>query len=132
MTHNVPKDVPEFHVSTPPKLFFSQNIVFVKPTKVGGSTFGGVMRRISAHHGISGYDDDHWIESQPGIWANHETRMSLQHQMDASFGRTLFATIVRYPTSRCLSYINHFIVNKKYHRERFLSTEDKIKVILLL
>lgn len=57
------------------------HIVYIKSKKVGGSTVGGVVRRIAFHHGLrnAGPDTDRkstpWIPSGdiPGVWSAHGT-----------------------------------------------------------
>ena len=47
--------------------FPSANIVFVKVQKCASSTMGGIVRRIAAHHNLSGVRESHtWIEREPG------------------------------------------------------------------
>lgn len=57
------------------------NIVYIKAKKVGGSTVGGVVRRIAWHYELSNAGPDTsrqkqlWIpkDNQPGVWACHGT-----------------------------------------------------------
>ena len=46
------------------------NIVFVKQPKVGGSTVGGICRRIAAHRHLHGVFNDKFPspEAEPGVW----------------------------------------------------------------
>ena len=39
--------------------------------KVGGSTVGGVVRRVAAHHNIHGYNSSKWTTQEPMVWAQH-------------------------------------------------------------
>lgn len=53
------------------------NLVFLKVMKVGGSTVGGVMRRIAHHHGLEGVHESkykNWTACEtPSVWAGHAT-----------------------------------------------------------
>ena len=92
------------------------SIVFVKLHKVGGSTVGGVMRRIAHHHGINGvalgeYADwkDDCMDS-PVLWAHHGKFINLYQPVLKCRGKrpVFLATWVRNPLERCLSMFYHF------------------------
>ena len=88
------------------------SLVFVKPSKVGGSTVGGVVRRIGDQFGLSGTRDAKWISSEPGVWANHGKYASLQQRI-SGLGRHFVIGWVRNPVDCCLSGFYHFIVSRK-------------------
>ena len=96
-------------------------IVFVKMTKVGGSTVGGVVRRIAAHHGLAGVADGMytgWAKNgcrTPGVWANHihGAKVVPAVQSCRQQGRNVFLLgWVRGPLERCLSKFYHLRVSR--------------------
>lgn len=88
------------------------NIIFVKAPKCASSTAGGVVRRIAAHHGLSGVGDDGWVTREPGVWANHgllQRRWEALRQLER---RSFLLTVVRLPVSRCLSAYYHYVESR--------------------
>ena len=79
------------------------NIIFVKAPKTGGSTFGGVLRRIGAHHHLSGYQDAFWIMKEPGVFANHVTYNELSPLLEQLTHPIYLVTMVREPADRAIS-----------------------------
>lgn len=88
------------------------SLVFVKMHKVGGSTVGGVVRRLGEQFGLSGTRDRKWISSQPGVWANHATYSSLRKKI-SKLRHSFVIGWVRNPVERCLSAFYHFKVSRK-------------------
>eukprot|EP00040_Diaphanoeca_grandis_P025501 m.141317 g.141317 ORF g.141317 m.141317 type:complete len:343 (-) comp30179_c1_seq4:434-1462(-) len=104
------------------------SLILVKPTKVGGSTVAGVVRRIAAHHNLDGFTSSHFgqleekrttdklcTRSQGYVSANHGTRTEFTHTMRACHqsGKPLFVmTWVRDALIRCLSAFYHFQVSR--------------------
>ncbi|CAM9656591.1 unnamed protein product [Discosporangium mesarthrocarpum] len=99
------------------------NLVFVKPHKIGGTTMGGITRRIASRHGGTTEEYNHrlgkedffaktWnvpkLGKKPGVkmhmWANHLNCMSMfQHTDKRVFQKAFKFTITRDPVDRCLS-----------------------------
>ncbi len=88
-------------------LITESNIVFIKPHKVGGSTAGGVFRRIANKHGLSGWETSNWVKKEPGIWANHGKRSLMEHRIARLNMPSFVVTWVRKPVTRCLSWFYH-------------------------
>jgi len=111
--------------------FEPQNIVMVKGIKVGGSTLSGVMRHIGAHHGISGFRDDQWIGSEPGVWATHSSYSKLYPKIKSLTMKSFILTMVREPISRCMSDFFFFQTAKESTRRNSNRSpqdfEDKVK-----
>lgn len=82
----------------------AQNLVLVKVYKAASTTCSAVLRRVGAMHGLSGYKDNDWISTEPGVWANHHPRCSLEAAISSLRRPTFQLTSVRDPLSRCLSY----------------------------
>ena len=93
--------------------FQRQNLVMVKPGKVGGSTLSGVIRHIAAHHGLSGYDNEEWIKDEPGIFAKHTKMRTLYDNIKSLKQKTFLLTIIRDPSERCLSDFHYFQTHGK-------------------
>jgi len=105
--------------------FVQQNLIFIRPKKVGSSTFSGVVRRIGAHYGLSGHLERFWeFGHEPGLWANHELRYRLSKRLNRLKMHTFFISLVRDPIPRCLSYINHVLVTRG---EKNMTTKAKIR-----
>ena len=88
------------------------SLVFIKASKVGGSTVGGVARRIGEQFGLSGTRDRNWISSEPGVWANHREYARVQGRLSRLKGRRFVFAWVRNPVDRCLSAFYHFAVSR--------------------
>lgn len=112
-------------ITTAIQLSRYSGIVFIKPEKVGGSTMGGIVRRIAAHHnGMEseyrslgkckpGFTDG-WNDSKLHIWANHCIAKRVFEFMDHSLINNVFKfTLVRHPVRRKLSEIWHYSVSRK-------------------
>ena len=82
------------------------SLVFIKMGKVGGSTAGGVMRRIGEQFGLSGTRDQRWVETQPGVWANHGEYSNMEERI-RQLGPRFVISWVRHPVDRCLSHFYH-------------------------
>lgn len=79
------------------------NIVFIKTPKTGGSTTGGVLRRIGAANGLSGITDRKWIHREPGIWANHNPYSSMRTKINKLKQPKVLCTMIRKPIAQALS-----------------------------
>lgn len=103
------------------------SIVFVKLQKVGGSTAGGVMRRVADHHGIAGahvgaYEDwDKDCRDSPVVWAHHGNFIRTYRMLRAckKVRPVFLATWVRNPLERCLSMFYHFRATRYQSRTTF-------------
>lgn len=84
------------------------DLVYIKVTKCASSTTGGVVRRIAAHHELSGAHLTTWATPEPGIWANHGHLYSKWTDLGRLRQRAVLVTFVRLPASRCLSEYYHF------------------------
>lgn len=89
------------------------NLFFIKTPKVGGSTVGGVVRRIADHHGLSGARLLKVIDPEPGIWANHNPYTTMEEHHRKLKMPTLIFTFIRKPIERALSYFYHIEVSRK-------------------
>ena len=74
------------------------NVVYIKMFKSASSTTGGVVRRIGAHHGLSGYRESDWIRREPGLWASHGGHGGLKSAESVYNERRIAA--LRLPTFR--------------------------------
>jgi len=93
-----------------------QNLLFVKTPKVGGSTFGGVLRRIGCRHGFDGVYDGHFdLGSRTHshtLLAHHDrSRAAVQTNLQYLPGAEVVA-LVRDPASRCFSGIYYFKLSR--------------------
>lgn len=96
------------------------NLDYVKVSKTGSSTVGGVMRRIAARHGLYGVDTDKVKRNsreffEPVVLPNHGHELI---KMDKIKGLALKAPVlhvtwVREPVERALSEYYHFEVSRK-------------------
>jgi len=107
------------------------NIVYIKVPKSASSTTGGVMRRIAAKHGLSGYNTSKWIQKEPGVWANHGTLVDPKKAPNEGLLRKLklpsfHVTVLREPAVRCLSAFYHFKVSRG---DKTPSAENKIAAL---
>jgi len=107
--------------------FQRQNLVMVKPGKVGGSTLSGVIRHIAAHHGLSGYDNEEWIKGEPGIFSKHSKMRTLYDNIKSLKQKTFLLTIIRDPSERCLSDFNYFKTHGNHEGAYNRDYEDKLK-----
>ena len=98
------------------------NIVFIKPHKVGGSTAGGVFRRIAFKYNLSGSDDKLWIQSEPGMWGNHGDRKLMNRKIKHLKKPTFIITWVRKPINRCVSWFFH----RRMTRDRGTFSSQKL------
>jgi hypothetical protein len=94
------------------------NLLYIKIQKTGSSTFGGVMRRIAAKHGISGVDQAYHCndnKNEPILCANHGQSPTVTDQF-YSYPRKLPVarlSMVRDPVQRALSAYYHLEVTRK-------------------
>ncbi|CAM9349246.1 unnamed protein product [Discosporangium mesarthrocarpum] len=98
------------------------NLIFVKPHKIGGTTMGGIVRRIASRHGgiTAEYkhrllEDDFFgktwnvpkLDKDPDamhMWANHLTCRSMSEDADQTvFEQAFKFTMTRDPVDRCMS-----------------------------
>ncbi|CAM9481739.1 unnamed protein product [Discosporangium mesarthrocarpum] len=99
------------------------NLIFVKPHQVGGSTMGGIVRRIMSRHGGSPEEYNsrvtkhrffakRWnakrLNFNPAVkahmWANHDDCQHLVNHANLEvFHKAFKFTITREPVDRCLS-----------------------------
>jgi len=87
----------------------------VKLPKVGGSTLGGVVRRIAAHSSLSGVKGAKWIQREPGVWAAHTPFRKLP--VNNLTNAYLLLSAVRHPLQRALSQFYHFELSRsKIHK----------------
>eukprot|EP00039_Didymoeca_costata_P013123 m.194807 g.194807 ORF g.194807 m.194807 type:complete len:297 (+) comp15682_c0_seq1:203-1093(+) len=92
---------------------FNKSILFEKLTKVGGSTFGGVVRRIGRKYNLSGIYDG-WLRKlshrtlppEPFVFANHGEVPKVK-------GQQFKILLVRAPDERQISAFYHFSVSLK-------------------
>lgn len=94
------------------------NLIYIKMHKAASSTTCGVIRRISSHHGLSGYTDSKWITHEPGMWANHGFALKEPGAPSIALIQklklpTFRFTILRDPASRCLSHYYHTRVSRQ-------------------
>jgi len=86
-------------------------LAFIKAHKVGGSTWGGVMRRIGNRYGLNHVRDENWLEKdlknhrQPGpsVWANHGHRDKLKQQLRKLMPNAVYITLIRNPINTEMS-----------------------------
>jgi len=84
------------------------SLVFIKAIKVGGSTMAGVVRRIAAKFGMSGVQaKGQWIDSEPGVWANHGQYAKFPERLGELSGPKFVLAMMRNPLDRCLSAYYH-------------------------
>jgi len=92
-------------------------LAFVKTPKTGGTTFGGVMRRIGARHGMARAHSGPWLNelttAAPSVWANHGRRQEIAKSLARQMPGAFLVTIVRDPIARCLSQFYHFQVHMR-------------------
>ena len=86
-----------------------KNYVYVKVPKAASSTTGGIIRHIAAvSSNASGTRDDHWIEDEPGVWANHRPYTELRDAIQALTMPTVLIGSLRDPFERAISQFFHF------------------------
>lgn len=103
-----------------PNLQLKSGLVYIKQAKVGGSTFGGVMRRIGKRHGLHhARDGPNWLpqaslkfEGSESVWANHGARHDLRWMLDIDMPNAFTITTVRDPVDRAMSEFYHFKVSR--------------------
>ena len=87
---------PDFQVSNVPSL--PTNLVFVKLLKVGGSTAGGIMRRIAAHRQENGVFDKNFpsLRTEPAVWVSRMTVLCVDKVVGeiAEFPRSLLLPLL--------------------------------------
>eukprot|EP00927_Polykrikos_kofoidii_P073393 TRINITY_DN69439_c0_g1_i1.p1 TRINITY_DN69439_c0_g1~~TRINITY_DN69439_c0_g1_i1.p1 ORF type:complete len:366 (+),score=27.55 TRINITY_DN69439_c0_g1_i1:140-1099(+) len=103
-------------IPPPPQL--GCGLAFIKVDKVGGSTWGGVMRRIGYRHGLHHTKDGpRWIdleeEPQASVWANHGTRRQMNKRVSELMPNAIWVTLLREPVARVMSEFYHFEVSRK-------------------
>jgi len=96
---------------------FQGVLVYVKVSKVGGSTWGGIMRRIGERHGLK-HTRDTTCEAA-SVCANHGKADKFQRLKDA-----IFISLIRDPVDRSMSRFYHFRVLRKNDKP---TDENKIK-----
>jgi hypothetical protein len=86
-----------------------KNYVYVKVPKAASSTTGGIIRHIAAvSSNASGTRDDHWIEDEPGVWANHRKYKGLRDAIQALTMPTVLIGSLRDPFERAMSEFFYF------------------------
>jgi len=99
-----------------------KSLVYIKIPKTGGSTFGGVCRRIGARRNYMHVDDAYWFRnmnskninaSRPSVWANHGKRAALQRNINIAMPNAFYLTSVRDPAERCMAAYYHFAVGRR-------------------
>jgi len=102
-----------------PKKFHRQNLIMVKPGKVGGSTLSGVIRGIGAHYNLNGYDQLGFITKEPGIFAEHrEMSTDFLREIESLHKKKFLLTIIRDPAERCLSDFHYFQTHGTQKKQR--------------
>lgn len=98
------------------------SLVYIKIPKTGGSTLGGICRRIGARRNYSHVQDAYWLRnhqnlhpnaSVPSVWANHGKRHSLQSKINKAMPDAFYLTSVREPAERCMAAYYHFTVGRR-------------------
>ena len=84
------------------------NIVYIKVPKTGSTTVSGIMSRVAARNGLTGYRNVTWIAKEPGIWASHAHFDKLLPQLHSLTRPVVLITSVREPRMRALSAFYHF------------------------
>jgi len=100
LPHPVPLPARSANTSAP-------NLIYIKIPKAMSSTSAGVVRRLAAHHGLSGAFDSYWIDSEPGVWAEHRRFDRVGIWMRKLKKRSFLFTVIREPADRCLSEFYH-------------------------
>jgi hypothetical protein len=117
--HHGPNRATQFDAEPHPLL--RNGLVYVKQPKIGGSTFGGIMRRIAYRHGLRhAQDSDSWLpgalthhEGSDSVLANHATRRQLGAAgVDSLMPNGIFVTMVRDPVAKAMSAFYHFKVGR--------------------
>lgn len=91
-------------------------IVFVKTYKTGGSSWGGVMRRVGCRHGYGGVFENNAqrpLAGQHAVFANHITRQALDHRVSVAAQSGAWVTILRGPAERCMSWVYYRLSQRK-------------------
>jgi len=95
-------------VPIPPNCF-DFNLLFRKAFKVGGSTLGGIVRRIAIRFGVAGSGDRaSLVEREPKLLANHipdEGYKQWKHTLRLPY---FVWGSVRKPIARCISAFDYF------------------------
>ena len=98
-----------------------RSIVQIKTFKTSSSSLSGVLRGIAKRRGLSGFKADHTSSSlldalraprEPGIWANHATRRSMQIVLDRHRVAPFVVASVRHPIQRSMSLYYHTTVSR--------------------
>ena len=106
--------------TTPP----TANLIFIKLSKTGGSTVGGVIRRIGWRLGLNGVFRETGMfalgkQAEPGLWARHSFRSKLEGQKGDFQSLQLpsfFLSFVRQPVARVLSAFYHFNATRNHDK----------------
>lgn len=96
------------------------SLAYIKTAKTGGSTFGGVLRRIGFAHGLAHVrDSGSWLrrprarnESMRSLWANHGSREEMEPLITKHMPMPLYLSSVRCPMERCMAAYYHFRVGR--------------------
>jgi hypothetical protein len=67
-----------------------------------------VARRIAHHNGLTGWDRPGWIESEPGVFASHASRSSIQDKIRNLEKPSFIFAFTREPLEREVSSFYHF------------------------
>ena len=105
------------------------NIVYIKSPKASSSTVGGIVRRIAAHHNMSGVHSEKWIAEEPGVWANHGALSDLVKTKRVKQLPVFLMSFVRDPFSRCVSAYYHFQVTRAKDDTARKVAQDPSKVV---
>lgn len=92
------------------------SIVFVKTYKTGGSSWGGVMRRVGCRHGYGGVFENNAQRPLAGphaVFANHITRAVLDNRVSVAARSGSWVTILRGPAERCMSWVYYRLSQRK-------------------
>jgi len=87
-------------------------LAFIKMPKCGGSTFGGVVRRIGNRHGMAHTKDGDWRRrgkpNRPAIWAIHGQRDMVESFLHENMPNAYMMTVIRNPIDRVMSEYYHY------------------------
>ena len=85
------------------------NLIYIKVPKCYSTTVSGIIRQIGFNYKLDGYDNDKWINNEPGIWANHETPLENRLDLINKLNKPYFLiTFIRNPLDRTLSHYYYF------------------------
>jgi len=95
-------------------------LVFNHMPKAGGSTFGGIMRRIAYRRGLAHARDNGWLGNEapsaprlPAVYADHGRIADVGVRLRSRLPGAFWVTLLRDPISRCLSSFYHLMVTRE-------------------